>query len=164
MKFTKGTPKPPNSGRRPGVQNRATRAVRDALVEAFDRAGGVDFLVGLAATDPATFCRLLARLVPNEIAAKVESETRLRIIDLSDTREAEPGDIEAVDPGIPPLDLRNAREPAPIAPTAPDPIPAAPAPVMSTTAPPAAAPAAPIFIARPWENEGGAWQYEADLD
>lgn len=72
MAFKPGTPKPPTSGRRKGVPNQSTRAVREALVEAFERAGGVDFLVGLAETDPATFARLLARLIPNEIAARVE--------------------------------------------------------------------------------------------
>ena len=72
MKFQAGEPRPENAGRRPGSPNKTTAAVRDALIEAFERAGGVDFLVGLAETDPATFARLLARLIPNEVAAKVE--------------------------------------------------------------------------------------------
>lgn len=34
--FKKGTPKPPNSGRKPGVRNKVTRAVREFLTEMAD--------------------------------------------------------------------------------------------------------------------------------
>lgn len=35
-KFTKGYPKPPSSGRKPGVQNKTTRAVKEFLAELCD--------------------------------------------------------------------------------------------------------------------------------
>jgi hypothetical protein len=58
-------------GRKPGSQNKATMAVKDALLQAFDEVGGVDYLVQVAKSDPRTFCMLLAKLLPAEL--KVES-------------------------------------------------------------------------------------------
>lgn len=72
MAFKPGDSKPAGSGRKPGTPNRTTRAVREALVAAFDELGGVEYLVKLGRDEPATFARLLARLVPNEVAARVE--------------------------------------------------------------------------------------------
>jgi hypothetical protein len=147
--FKPGDKRPPGAGRKAGQPNRMTRAVRDALLEAFDRRGGVDFLVTLP---DEVFARLLARLVPNEIAARVESESVVRLVDLSDRREAEPGDIEAVDPGIPPLDLRST--PRELAPPA---APPAPTPIPIQAPPPAIPTAAPIFLQRPDFDDFQEW-------
>lgn len=75
MTFRPGTPKPPGSGRTKGTPNQSTRAVREALIEAFDRLGGVDYLVGLGQSDPSTFARLLVRLIPNEVAVRGQDVT-----------------------------------------------------------------------------------------
>ena len=50
--------------------NRATslrNIVKAALLEAFDEVGGADYLVGVARSDPRTFCMLLAKLLPAEL-------------------------------------------------------------------------------------------------
>ena len=54
----------PGPGRPKGVPNKATTEIRKAIVEAFDKAGGVDYLVNLAQTEPKTFIPLLAKVVP----------------------------------------------------------------------------------------------------
>lgn len=64
-----GSPRTPGSGRAPGTPNKTTRAVREALVEAFEKRGGVEYLMTL---DDDIFARLLVRLIPNEVAAKVD--------------------------------------------------------------------------------------------
>ena len=50
-------------GRSRGTPNRTTGAMRDAIDQALDEAGGVDYLVQVARDDPRTFCGLLAKLL-----------------------------------------------------------------------------------------------------
>jgi len=61
--------RPPRAGkgRPPGAQNKLTRSVRQAIEQAFERAGGVEWLVRLAEEDPKSFAALLARLVPSDV-------------------------------------------------------------------------------------------------
>ncbi|MGL3710532.1 hypothetical protein ACSYAY_06670 [Leptospirillum ferriphilum] len=67
--------KPPAAGKgRPrGAQNKITRALREAVLKAFDEVGGEAWLVEVARTDPRTFVSLLGRLLPNEVKAEVQS-------------------------------------------------------------------------------------------
>ncbi|MGK9450774.1 hypothetical protein ACSSZE_05820 [Acidithiobacillus caldus] len=64
---------PPNAGkgRPPGAANRTTRALKQALEESFERLGGVEWLVQLAATEPKAYAGLLAKLLPTQIDADV---------------------------------------------------------------------------------------------
>ena len=48
-----------------------TPEIKDGILEAFEKAGGVDYLVEIARRDPPTFCRLLAAIIPSEIKASV---------------------------------------------------------------------------------------------
>ena len=58
-------------GRPKGVPNKVTGQVKEALSQAFDRVGGVDYVVRMAEEHPKAFLTMLARLVPNEIHAEV---------------------------------------------------------------------------------------------
>lgn len=68
-------PQPANlagfGGRKPGQVNRTTRAVKQALVEAFDKLGGVSSLVKWAKEEPTEFYKLWAKLLPTELTANV---------------------------------------------------------------------------------------------
>lgn len=77
-----------NAGRKAGIPNKVTRAMREDWLEAYEKRGGVQFLMGL---DDETFAKGLLRMVPNEVAAKIESEVKLRVIDRSDTRKDDDG-------------------------------------------------------------------------
>lgn len=68
MAYPKGAPRPPGSGRAKGTPNKSTREVREALAEAFERKGGVEYLMRL---DDEIFARLLVRMIPNEVSAKL---------------------------------------------------------------------------------------------
>ena len=57
-------------GRPKGVLNKTTQGVKRAIEEAFDKAGGVEYLVKVANKDPRAFLALLAKLIPTDI--KVE--------------------------------------------------------------------------------------------
>jgi hypothetical protein len=69
-------------GRKSGSQNVATKAVKAALLQAFDKVGGVDYLVEIARSDPRTFCMLLAKLLPHEF--KLESSDELPLVVIRD--------------------------------------------------------------------------------
>ena len=51
--------------------------IKDGILEAFEQAGGVDYLVEIAKVDPQTFCRLLAAIIPSEIKASVTTTHKL---------------------------------------------------------------------------------------
>jgi len=62
-------------GRKPGSRNRVTIEVKQAILKAFDDAGGAGYLLTVAQDDPKTFCALLGRIVPTEISADVTVAT-----------------------------------------------------------------------------------------
>ncbi len=77
------------AGRRPGTPNRVTAVVREAVLAAFDEVGGKDYLVQVARNEPKVFCALLARLVPTQVRA--ELETTLPVVVLRDYTGLENG-------------------------------------------------------------------------
>ncbi len=72
MPRPKGLPK--TGGRKAGTPNRVTREVREAILRAFDRVGGEDYLVEVARHDPKTFCTLLGKLLPAEVRTRPDSD------------------------------------------------------------------------------------------
>jgi hypothetical protein len=57
----------PGPGTPKGMKNRVTTNLKATVEEAFDRLGGVSWLVKLAKSDPAVFCQLLSKLLPKSI-------------------------------------------------------------------------------------------------
>ena len=53
-------------GRKKGTPNKMTRDMKAAIIEAFEMAGGVDYLYMLANDEPRTFATLLAKVMPSE--------------------------------------------------------------------------------------------------
>jgi hypothetical protein len=68
--FKKGHPPIPGSGRPKGSKNRFTREVKEALINAFNTAGGEAWLVQLASKDRRAFASLLSKLLPNQVTGK----------------------------------------------------------------------------------------------
>ena len=80
-----GAALPPGKGRPPGVRNKLTN-LRDAVIEAFDRVGGVDYLVRLAEgtqSDRAAFVGLMNKVLPTQINQQVEGGIKLELSWLS---------------------------------------------------------------------------------
>ena len=63
--FRKGHKKA--GGRKPGVPNRYTRDVKEAVLNAFERLGGEAWLVRLARREPKAFATLLGKLLPSQV-------------------------------------------------------------------------------------------------
>lgn len=74
-----GAPTP--AGRPRGVKNKLTN-LRDAVLEAFDKVGGVDYLVRLAngtQSDRAAFTSLMNKVLPTQINQQVDGGIRLEL-------------------------------------------------------------------------------------
>lgn len=54
-------------GRPKGASNKITREIKEAIIEAFDKAGGVDYLVGVAKSNPQVFCSLVGKVIPLQV-------------------------------------------------------------------------------------------------
>lgn len=60
-----------SGGRKKGTPNKTTVALKDAIMGAFNKAGGMDYLERVAHEDPRTFCTLLGKVLPQEVKAEV---------------------------------------------------------------------------------------------
>lgn len=72
MPRPKGLPK--TGGRKPGSQNKATIAVKEAFREAFELLGGTQALVVWAADNPTAFYQLYSKLIPTEVDATISGK------------------------------------------------------------------------------------------
>ncbi len=73
MPFKKGDKRPAGAGRSKGVPNKLTTKVKDAIEKAFDEEGGVEYLRGIAKSDPRTFCGLLKEIIPKDVTLEAGS-------------------------------------------------------------------------------------------
>ena len=69
-----GKGNPPGVGRPKGTVNKVTQDIREAISAAFDKAGGVDYLVTQAQENPTAFMTLVGKIVPAEIKAQVAAK------------------------------------------------------------------------------------------
>lgn len=72
---------PPGQGRPLGVKNKLTN-LRDAVIEAFDMAGGAQYLYQLSqgtSSDRAAFTGLVAKVLPTQINANVEGGIQVQL-------------------------------------------------------------------------------------
>lgn len=66
MARPKGSPK--LGGRQKGTPNKTSAKVKEAILGAFDKVGGMTYLEKVAREDPKTFCTLLGKVLPTEIS------------------------------------------------------------------------------------------------
>ncbi len=78
VSFEKGHAKV--GGRRRGTPNRLSPNLRAMVLEALHRAGGVDYLVQVATEHPATFLRLLGKLIPRQLEARAPTTSLATLI------------------------------------------------------------------------------------
>lgn len=73
-------------GRKKGVPNKFTGALKEMVREALDEAGGVEYLKTQATKNPAAFLSLVGKLLPAEINARVEAEVGPELVAWLDRR------------------------------------------------------------------------------
>lgn len=67
-----GRPLPPNAGKgRPkGSQNKENKMLREMILQALDRNGGVEYLAMQAVKEPKAFLSLLGRVLPLQVTGE----------------------------------------------------------------------------------------------
>lgn len=71
-------------GRPKGAQNKTTIAVKQALIEAFEKMGGVDRLAQFAEEEPGEFYKLWVKILPQEISGVDGGAITVQIVRLAD--------------------------------------------------------------------------------
>lgn len=72
-------------GRPKGSANKITKDIRLAISQAFDQAGGVDYLVQQAHVNPQAFMTLIGKIVPAEVKAQVEGQLIVKVLERART-------------------------------------------------------------------------------
>ena len=79
------TPRPPaaGKGRRKGVPNKFTKALKDMILGALDDAGGQAYLVMQAKKNPSVFMTLLGKVLPLQVTGEngnpIQSKTKTTV-------------------------------------------------------------------------------------
>lgn len=71
-----GTGKP-GPGRPKGSLNKTTKAIKEMVVEALDRAGGVDYLITQASANPTAFLTLVGKTLPLQVAGELDHKVKV---------------------------------------------------------------------------------------
>lgn len=66
-------------GRQKGTPNRITASIREAITQAFDLAGGTEYLVRVAKENPAVFCTLIGKVIPAHVELTVNETLADRV-------------------------------------------------------------------------------------
>jgi len=61
-------------GRKKGVPNKATKALKEMILGALDQAGGQQYLADQAEANPSAFLALIGKVLPSEIKAAHSSD------------------------------------------------------------------------------------------
>ena len=67
-------------GRAPGVPNKLTRTIREAIIESFDAIGGAVWLKKLAEEDPKAYATLLAKAMPTQVEGAGGGPVQIQIV------------------------------------------------------------------------------------
>lgn len=62
----------PGPGRPKGVRNKTTTAIKEMIVQALDKKGGVDYLVKQADENPTAFLTLVGKVLPMQVEGSGE--------------------------------------------------------------------------------------------
>lgn len=78
----------PKGGSRKGIPNKATKALKDMILQALDETGGVEYLVRQAKKkNPAPFMALLAKVLPLQIAGDANAPITVQVVTLTSSDE-----------------------------------------------------------------------------
>lgn len=67
-------------GRPKGTPNKNTQALKDMILTALGKAGGVEYLVGQAATNPTAFMTLVGKVLPLDVNASHDGKIIAEVV------------------------------------------------------------------------------------
>ena len=73
---------PVSPGRPKGAPNKTTQALKDMILSALDKSGGVSYLVEQAATNPNAFMSLVGKVLPMTVMGAGEDGSHLVTINV----------------------------------------------------------------------------------
>jgi signal recognition particle subunit SEC65 len=81
MPFKKGKPRPTNSGRKKGSQNKFTKTVKETVLNVFNdlQNDPKTSLKAFAKKYPRDFYQISAKLIPTEIAGTIEEKVKITV-------------------------------------------------------------------------------------
>lgn len=68
-------------GRQKGTPNKTTAQLKDMILQALDKAGGVQYLTTTAATNPAAFLTLVGKVLPLQVAGDADNPLFIQTIE-----------------------------------------------------------------------------------
>lgn len=80
--MTSAVRKPPNAGkgRRKGVPNKTTGAVKEMVLAALEGVGGIAYLQQQAAENPTAFLTLVGKVLPLQVSAEHKGEIVAKVV------------------------------------------------------------------------------------
>ncbi len=74
--------KPPAAGmgRKKGSVNKFNKEIKDMILSALEKAGGENYLLEQAQTNPTAFMSLVGKVIPKDLNAKVEGSMNLTVL------------------------------------------------------------------------------------
>jgi len=76
-------------GRPKGVPNKTTAMIKEMIIEALDKSGGVNYLTAQAEKNPAAFMTLLGKVLPMQLTGADDSPLFATRIELVGVRPAD---------------------------------------------------------------------------
>ncbi len=85
MPALKGT-RPPAAGKgRPkGAKNKMTRALKDMILDALDKAGGEQYLFEQSVKNPVAFMTLLGKVLPMQVSGEDSGPVTVEVVSYAD--------------------------------------------------------------------------------
>jgi len=80
----KGTPKT-GGGSRKGIPNKNSAQLKDMILQALDKAGGVSYLQAQATKSPAAFLTLIGKVLPMQVTGADDGPLKVTVINYADT-------------------------------------------------------------------------------
>ena len=74
-------------GRPKGSHNKVTRELKDMILGALDKAGGVEYLQAKAETHPAAFLALVGKVLPLQVTGDKDAPLTIKIVSVTTEQE-----------------------------------------------------------------------------
>lgn len=75
------------AGRKAGTPNKLTTEVKEMILAALDRAGGIEYLTTQAHENPNAFLSLIGKVLPLQVKADVKGNVEIAVIRFSDVAD-----------------------------------------------------------------------------